>query len=202
MMKSCKNIILAVLVSLFSWPLIGLADNVSDSTNTKAVANASIENALPLYSKVYDPKRDPFQDAKDAIKLANESERNVLIEIGGDWCTWCHKIDAFLAANPDIYKQLHDTFVLLKINVSDVNENADFMAGFPKVLGYPHMYVSTGQGKVILSKDTAEFLDNSGVAYSREAWLEFIDTFNAENNKTNLRKFEIDKLTQRQGDQG
>lgn len=141
---------------------------------------------LPLYSTVYDDQRDPFADAKAAITLAGQTNRNVLIEIGGDWCTWCHKIDAFLVDNPDVYKALHDNFVLLKISVSDSNENADFMKGLPPVLGYPHMYVSTGKGKVILSKDTAEFLSSGN--YSRQAWLDFIEQWSVDNNQTNITK--------------
>ncbi|WP_394172921.1 thioredoxin family protein [Thalassotalea litorea] len=145
---------------------------------------AKIADALPIYSKIYDDKRDPFADAIAAIALAGHSNRNVLIEIGGNWCTWCHKMDAFLEQNPDIYKALHDNFVLLKVNVSDSNENADFMAGLPPVLGYPHMYVSTGQGKVILSKDTAEFLDDG--SYSKQAWMTFIERWQSANNDANI----------------
>ncbi|WNC68273.1 thioredoxin family protein [Thalassotalea nanhaiensis] len=147
------------------------------------VSNAA-DGELPLYSKVYDEQRDPFKDAMAAITLAEQTDRNVLIEIGGDWCTWCHKIDDFLAANPDIYEALHANFVLLKVSVSDANENLKFMSGLPPVLGYPHMYVSTGKGKVILSKDTAEFLVMED--YSRQKWLEFIDTWKAANNNQNI----------------
>ncbi|OUS28166.1 thioredoxin family protein [Thalassotalea sp. 42_200_T64] len=151
-------------------------------------------NDLPLYSKIYDEQRDPFKDAAAAITLAKQTNRNVLIEIGGNWCTWCHKIDDFLAKNPDIYQQLHNNFVLLKVSVSDSNENSEFMKSLPPVLGYPHMYVATGKGKMILSKDTAEFLHSSDLSgklagtYSRAAWLEFIDLWAARNNAQNLAK--------------
>lgn len=128
---------------------------------------------LPTYSKIYDDKRDPFEDANEALVLAKKTNRNVLIEIGGNWCSWCHKMDTFLANNPDVYEALHNKYVLLKINVSDSNENAAFMKSLPPVLGYPHMYVSDANGKMLLSKDTAELL--SGGHYSREQWLTFLD---------------------------
>ena len=104
--------------------------------------------------------------------LAKKTNRNVLIEIGGNWCTWCHKMDAFLLQNPEIFQTLHNQYVLLKINVSDTNENVDFMASLPPVLGYPHMYVSTADGKMLLSKDTAELLDEQG--YSKHYWSAFL----------------------------
>jgi thioredoxin-related protein len=127
---------------------------------------------LPKYSQVYDDTRDAFSDANAALTLAKETNRQVLIEIGGNWCSWCHKMDVFLDDNPDIYQALHSNYVLLKINVSDTNENTDFMASLPPVLGYPHMYVSTSSGKMLLSKDTAELLADGN--YSREQWLTFI----------------------------
>jgi thioredoxin-related protein len=135
---------------------------------------------LPLYSQVYDDKRDPFKDAVDAITLAKKTHRNVLIEIGGNWCTWCHKMDDFLAKNPEVYQSLHNKFVLLKVNVSDSNENVDFMKSLPPVLGYPHMYVSTGTGKMILSKDTAELLAEEDDNYSSVLWLEFLTKWQAD----------------------
>ena len=130
-------------------------------------------DALPLYSQVYDDKRDPFEDAVAAIDLANKTNRNVLIKIGGTWCTWCHKMDAFLKKTPEVYQALHQEFVVLKISVSDSNENEAFMKGLPPVLGYPHMYVSTSEGKMLLSKDTAE-LQKDG-QYSKPNWLAFIN---------------------------
>jgi len=128
---------------------------------------------LPKYSKVYDEKSDPFKDANAAIALAKKTNRNVLIEIGGNWCTWCHKMDDFLLKNPEVYQKLHNEFVLLKVSVSDTNENEAFMKSLPPVLGYPHMYISTSTGKMILSKDTAELLN--GEQYSKEQWLAFLN---------------------------
>lgn len=120
----------------------------------------AVSAQLPEYSLEYDPARDAFQDGRDAIKLANSTNRRILIEVGGDWCKWCHLLDRFLNNNPDIKAQLHQTFVLLKVNVSEKNDNSAFLKVFPVPLGYPHMYVTQSNGKLLLSKDTAQFLLN------------------------------------------
>jgi thioredoxin-related protein len=153
---------------------------------TVLTLSVKAENSLdlPQYSKVYDDKRNPFNDATDAIALAKQTNRQVLIEIGGNWCSWCHKMDTFLNNNPDVYQALHANYVLLKINVSDTNENADFMKGLPPVLGYPHMYISTASGKMLLSKDTAELL--SGNDYSREFWLTFLSKWSVAKDENNI----------------
>ena len=131
------------------------------------------DDTLPAYSTEYSPKRDAFKDGAAAIKLATETNRRILIELGGEWCVWCHKMDEFFDKNPDVKKRLHETFVMLKINVSDENENAEFLKSFPKNLGYPHMYVSDKDGSVLYSQDTAEFLDDG--AYQRKPFLAFFD---------------------------
>lgn len=154
--------------------------------NPVHMANASSMSPakLPQYSKVYDDTRDPFKDANAALTLAQKTNRQVLIEIGGNWCSWCKKMDNFLVKNPDIYQALHEKYVLLKINVSDSNENEAFMKALPPVLGYPHMYVSTSTGKMLLSKDTAELLN--GNQYSRENWLTFLNKWAKESPPTNI----------------
>ena len=131
----------------------------------------SLAETLPVYSRVYDPGRDPFSDGHAALKLAKATQRRVLIELGGDWCKWCHVLDDFLDKNPDLRAQLHETFVMLKVNVSDANSNEKFLAAFPKPLGYPHMYVADNNGQLLKSQDTAEFLQNG--RYSRERFLRF-----------------------------
>jgi len=135
---------------------------------------------LPAYSTEYSPARNPFQDGAAAIKLASQSNRRILIELGGTWCSWCHKMDAFFDQNPDIRQKLHQTFVMLKVNVSDENDNAEFLKAFPRPSGYPHMYVAEPNGNLIYSKDTAEFVVNG--QYSRESFLSFFDRWQLKTN--------------------
>lgn len=130
-------------------------------------------DTLPIYSTDYDPNRDAFKDGADAIALATKTNRKILIELGGDWCIWCHKLDNFFDDNPDLKKRLHETFVMLKINVSDENKNTEFLKAFPKTLGYPHMYVSDKNGSVLHSQDTGEFEDNN--SYQRKPFIDFFD---------------------------
>ena len=148
---------------------------VSENTPTDLLST------LPTYSKVYDPQRDAFKDGAAAIQLASNTNRRILIELGGDWCKWCHVLDAFLDNNPDIKQQLHQTFVMLKVNVSDANNNADFLKAFPRPLGYPHMYVSEYDGSVLWSKDTAELLKDG--EYSRELFIAFFNRWKIDNTR-------------------
>jgi len=128
---------------------------------------------VPPYSQGYDPARDPFVDGRAALKLAQETNRRVLIEVGGNWCSWCLQLDKFLAKNHQLREQLHRHFVILKVNVSDTNDNAEFMAGLPKPPGYPHIYIAEADGRIIFSKDTAQLLEDK--RYSAQRFQQFID---------------------------
>jgi len=131
------------------------------------------EEVLPAFSLRYDPTRDPFMDGKQAIDLAQASGRNILIEVGGDWCSWCHVLDRFFRSDPVIWNRLHEGFVLLKVNVSNANNNARFMAGLPPIKGYPHLYVARSNGSLIHSQDASEFISDG--QYSADEFLVFLD---------------------------
>jgi thioredoxin-related protein len=137
---------------------------------TTAIAASEL---IPEYSRHYDPKRDPFHDGRDAIANAMATQRRILIELGGNWCAWCKKLDRFIENNQTVKNKLYDNFVVLKVNVSDENDNHEFLSTFPKTLGYPHFFVSDSNGAVLYSKDTAELLENE--QYSEQRFLEFIE---------------------------
>ena len=127
---------------------------------------------LPIYSRGYSPQRDPFVDSRDAIALAQRTDRRVLIEVGGDWCIWCHVLDRVIRENPALEQTLRRHFVVLKVNVSDANANAEFMRGLPAVEGYPKLYVSGSEGSILHVQDPTEFV--RGGDYDPALVLDFL----------------------------
>ena len=162
-----KNVLFSispiVIISLFVL-------SMSIVSNSQA---SQISRELPVYSRVYDEDRNPNADGRHALKLAKETHRLVLIEVGGDWCSWCHILDRFIKGHPNVETRLHQTFVVLKVNISDVNDNAEFMAAFPPARGYPHMYITDSSGNILFSQDTAEFRENK--QYSERRFMSFFD---------------------------
>lgn len=122
---------------------------------------------LPEYSKAYDPARDPFQDSRDALELARKTGRLVLIEVGGDWCTWCHLLDRFIQTNREVYNSLYANYIVLKVNTSEENDNKEFLSGLPKTNGYPHLFIANSDGTVIYSTDVTRLLKNGSFVAER-----------------------------------
>lgn len=139
-------------------------------TGAQVLASPALE--LPVYSQGYDPARDPFSDGRAALQLAKDTQRKVLIEVGGNWCSWCHVLDRFLNEHPSLRTRLHEIFVLLKVNVDESGDNEEFLSIFPKALGYPHMYVTDKDGTILFSQDTAEFLRDG--KYSEQRFQAFL----------------------------
>ncbi len=136
-------------------------------------ANYLTHVSLPDYSKNYDPERDPFEDGNYALQNAKETQRRVLIEVGGDWCTWCHVLEKFISTTSTVYSQLHDNFVVLKVNFSDTNENKLFLDGLPKITGYPHLFITENDGSIVYSGNIVQLLENG--KYSKERFNYFLD---------------------------
>ncbi len=127
---------------------------------------------LPEYSRVYDPGRDAFSDGKAALALAAKSGRKVLIEVGGDWCTWCHVLERVIHENPELERMLRQHYVLLKVNVSEGNDNNDFMRDMPILHGYPQLFVARRNGDIVHAQDPSEFIVHG--SYDPELILAFL----------------------------
>ncbi len=120
----------------------------------------------------FDPRRDAVKDLETALQAARTTRRRVLVEIGGEWCTWCHIMDRFLAANSELKGMRDANFVWLKVNFSKENPNEALLARWPKVAGYPHLFVLDADGRVLQSQDTSVL--EAGKDYDRAAFRAFL----------------------------
>lgn len=134
---------------------------------------ANYAAGLPDYSSQFDPQRNAFEDLESAITDARRDQKLILLDFGGDWCRWCHIMDAFFDDNPEIKNELLSVFVLLKVNVGEENENTKFLAAYPKIPGYPHFLILDKDGKLLAEQSTAKL--ESGESYSKANFLGFIN---------------------------
>jgi thioredoxin-related protein len=104
----------------------------------------------------FDPARDAQKDIQDAIVLAQKSNKRILLDIGGEWCIWCHRLDSLFIQNKDLENYLNKHYVVVKINVSKENENKVVLSKYPKIAGYPHIFILNKNGQLIHSQDTGE----------------------------------------------
>ena len=123
----------------------------------------------------YNPKADPRADLQAALTRASKEGNNVLMDVGGEWCSWCHRMDKFLTENAVLLDLLQKNYVVVKVNFSDENKNETFLAGYPKVEGYPHLFVLDATGKLLESKNTGDLEEGKG--YNLDRYREFLAKF-------------------------
>ncbi len=102
----------------------------------------------------FDPTRDPAKDIADAVKTAQKKNKRILLDVGGEWCGWCHKLDKFFIENLEAAKILKDKYIVVKVNFSQENKNEALLSKYPKINGYPHLFVLDKNGKLLHSLDT------------------------------------------------
>ncbi|HEY0663979.1 MAG TPA: thioredoxin family protein [Thiobacillaceae bacterium] len=102
----------------------------------------------------YRPAADPFHTLKAAQSAARAKHKKILVIAGGAWCRWCHVLDRFLSGNEDVRAELHKEFEIVKVYVGEENDNAAFFSTLPRAAGYPHLWVLSGDGRVLASVDT------------------------------------------------
>ena len=137
-----------------------------------AIAMSAFAADLP--SK-FDPSRDAAADVAHATSLAKEQGKRVIVEVGGEWCTWCHIMDRFIKANADVRALLDANYVFVKLNFSKQNENKAVLSRWPEIDGYPHLFILDGDGALVHSQNTAAL--EAGKSYDKRKFIDMLKTW-------------------------
>ncbi|HKW63028.1 MAG TPA: thioredoxin family protein [Candidatus Acidoferrum sp.] len=123
----------------------------------------------------YDPRRDPDKDLSAASEEAKRSNKNIFVVVGGEWCSWCHTLDRFFHEHADIESLRDKYYVVMKVSMSQENPNRAFLSRFPRIHGYPYIFILDAQGKLIQSQPTNELED--GRSYNAERFRKLLEHF-------------------------
>jgi thioredoxin-related protein len=152
--------------------------------NRTAILRASFVATLLLYAsigsfaaeKVFDPNRDSAKDLAAAETQAAAQHKNILLDVGGNWCPWCILLDRTLHQDAQLTEALESNFVVVHVNWSEENQNQAFLSHYPPVDGYPFFFVLSPKGKLLRAQPTdpleADHKIDSG--YNKQAILEFL----------------------------
>ncbi len=184
-MRSCPGVLplfLAVLLAGCSQPPAPPAEKVQPldtseqkapvadpsqpvaSGNTPAAADIAAVAAL---NASFDPARDPVADLETAKVEARRGGKRIVLDVGGEWCSWCHLLDAFMEGDSEIRRFRDANYVWMKVNYSEDNENAAFLSRFPVITGYPHLFVLDADGQLLHSQFTGELEKGKGYDHSK-----------------------------------
>lgn len=128
--------------------------------------------------KLYDPNADAAKELRAAIRNAAASGKHVLVQVGGNWCRWCIKLDSLFKNNAKIDSLLKTDFVLVRVNYSKENQNLPLLRllEYPQRFGFPVLLVLNGFGKRLHTQDSG--LLESGDRHDPEKVLSFLINWN------------------------
>jgi thiol:disulfide interchange protein len=126
----------------------------------------------PYTVNVYDPKRVAEDDLNATVVKAKAERKHILIHVGGDWCGWCKLMTKYFHENEKVAESLSKNFLIMKVNYSEENRNEGFLGKYPKIHGYPHLFVVDSSGKLLHSQNTADLEEGKG--YNESKVLAFL----------------------------
>ncbi|MBP7496779.1 MAG: thioredoxin family protein, partial [Bacteroidales bacterium] len=90
--------------------------------------------------------------------------KNVLIQIGGNWCPWCIRLHKFFETNVKADSLIKEGYVFLLINYSKENKNLHILKklDYPQRFGFPVLVVLNNKGVRIHTQDTGLLEEGSG----------------------------------------
>ncbi|KAF1015155.1 MAG: Thiol:disulfide interchange protein DsbD [Stenotrophomonas maltophilia] len=143
------------------------------SGNTPAAADIA---AIAALNASFDPARDPADDLATAKVEAQRGNKRIIIDVGGEWCPWCHLMDQSIEGDSEVRRFRDAHYVWMKVNYSEENENAAFLSQYPEVKGYPHLFVLDADGTLLHSQFTGDLekTKSEGKGYNRAKFLAFL----------------------------
>jgi len=134
-------------------------------------------NAQTSEVKLYNPEADAKTDIQNSIAKANAEGKHVLLQIGGNWCSWCVRFNKKVTGNDTLKSVLTEKYITYHLNYSKENWNEEILAnlGYPQRFGFPVFVVLDGKGNRLHTQSSVYLEEGKG--YSTKKVLEFFNSW-------------------------
>ena len=128
-------------------------------------------------AKLYDPNANAEADIKAAIIKANKAGKHVLIQAGGNWCSWCLRFNKFTTEDTQLDSAIKANYIVYHLNYSSENKNKEiFMKyGFAQRFGFPVFIILDRNGNRIHTQNSSYLEEGKG--YSKTRVLDFLNSW-------------------------
>ena len=135
------------------------------------ISQAQTEN-----NKLYHPEANAEKDIAAAIKKAKAENKYVLLQGGGNWCSWCIEFARFCKADPKIDSVINAGFVWYHLNYSKENENKAVFAkyDYAQRFGFPTFIILNEKGERIHTQNS-EYLEDGKKSYDQRKVQAFLE---------------------------
>ncbi len=128
-------------------------------------------HAQKSYGNLYHPEANAATDIEAALEKAAAEGKFVILQGGGNWCSWCYKFHDFIEKDEELKAFVEENFIWYHLNYSKENTNKAIFEqyGFPQRFGFPVLIVLDEKGNRLHTQDSA--LLESGDGYDRKKVL-------------------------------
>ena len=125
---------------------------------TQRSAPSKLQQPLDTNKNIYVPGLNAHTEIADALKLAQQKHKRVLVVFGANWCYDCHVLDLAFH-RPDVAAVLNPNFEVVHVDVGQGEKNQDIMQQYhvPMAKGIPAIAVLDSDGKLLYSQQGGEF---------------------------------------------
>ncbi|MBR3026628.1 MAG: thioredoxin family protein [Bacteroidales bacterium] len=145
---------------------------------------ALLLDAQTALKKVYNEDLNPIEQIDEALAKARKEGKNVVCQVGGNWCPWCLRFADFISRDSTISQVIDQNYVYIHVNYNprkteNDKEKAQQTESMlrrlnnPVRFGFPVFVVLDENGKVIHTQDSS-FLEE-GNGYDKEKVLRFFN---------------------------
>ena len=129
-------------------------------------------------AKLYNPTANAEGEIAAAVKKAKAEKKHVLIQAGGNWCSWCLEFNRFTHTDQQIDSLLEADYIVYHMNYSPENKNTTLMTkyGFPQRFGFPVFIILDENGNQLHTQNSA-YLEQ-GKSYNKGRVMEFLRGWN------------------------
>lgn len=119
-------------------------------------ADASAKAPAAKVNKVYDEAADARQEIAAAMVRAKRDNKRVLIQWGGNWCSWCLLLNSLCQRDPKISHELLYEYEVVHADAGRDNKNMDLGRQYQAKLeeGFPYLTILDAAGTPIANQET------------------------------------------------
>jgi len=143
----------SVLAVVILGSISALAWGFSRGSGKKVLAEVPAAHEA-LRPQIYDEKTDGHVLVNAALAKAKIEHHYVLVQWGGNWCSWCIVLHALYEKDPEISKLLRDKYELVMLDTNDRNMPMVKELGASMEHGVPYLTILNADGKPLVQQET------------------------------------------------
>ena len=116
----------------------------------------------PKRADIYDTRADAKAQIETALAKAKRDNKRVLLQFGGNWCSWCYKLHDVFNKNHEIASLLRNEYELVLVDIGQMDKNMELAESYGAELkkhGVPFLTVLEDGGQVVTNQNTGDLED-------------------------------------------